>query len=258
MLIADGRRAIVGGSNYGTRYLAAGQWRDTNMLLTGPVVTTIQQDFLNDWQTMGGVNVQASPALPELEPTGDLSIRYIEQRPAQSDFDVNTALLISLRLAEEYVLIEAPYFNPTDWLIEELIAVADRGVEVHILTNSAESVDIQALFPVISSWFETLLNHGIHVLLWDFGERTMHSKAIVVDDKLAMVGTHNFNARSILWDSEDMVVFTDADAVLQVFQMIQDDCEAPHVHEIDFEWLDTHQVGSRGCLAWPVLLGPLF
>lgn len=258
MLIADGRRAIIGGSNYGARYMMPDHWRDTDVLLDGPVVTTIQQEFLHDWESMGGSPVPSEQALPALGVAGELGIRSIEQRPAEHVFNINNAILVALRLAEHRVLIESPYFNPTDWLIDDLIAAAGRGVEIVLLTNGPTSMDVSAVYPVVSSWFPTLVDHGIRVFLWDTPGRTMHSKALVIDDKLAMVGSHNLNGRSILWDTENAVMLTDPSAVAEVHLMVETDLAEPHVFEIDRDWLAVNEVGSRGPLSVPVLLGVHF
>ena len=75
--------------------------------------------------------------------------------------------------------------------------------------------------------------------MWDQGvHRTMHSKAIVVDDKMAMVSTHNLNFRSLVWDAENGVVFTDSDPIDAVRAMVEADFAREWVIEIDRAWLD--------------------
>jgi len=258
LMIVDGRQAVIGGMNFGYSYLAPNQWRDTNVLLTGPVVTTMQQEFLRDWQALGGTIDDESRYLPPLEPTGELTIRSIDQRPSEGDFDINDFLMIAIRSAEQYIDIEAPYFNPTDWLVEELTDAANRGVQIRILTNSEISTDISSTFYVSLFWFETMLKNGIEVYLWNQYQVNMHSKAMVVDGRLAMIGSHNFNYRSIVWDTENSAAFTDLPAITEIQQMIDNDLNQDWVLQIDLSWLDQQELDSLDLLLPYAGLGWLF
>ncbi len=237
ILIVDGRTAIIGGMNYGMRYLNKDQWRDTNVMLTGPVVASIQREFLRDWEELDGPIADPSRYYPPLTPTGDLGVRVVDQRPLSDDFDINYAITIALHLAAHSVLIEAPYLNPSDDLLAELLAAAARGVEVCILTNDQDSMDVADSFYQAAYWFETLLNGGVRVFLWQRGSRTMHSKAMVVDDDFAMISSYNFNLRSILWDTENAAIFRDPPAVQAVRQMIEADLYTEWTTEIDAAWI---------------------
>lgn len=239
LMLVDGKAAIIGGMNYGWLYLGDGQWRDTNILLTGPVVGTMQGEFLRDWEYLGG-DARWDPSLyPAIEPTGDLPVRSVDQRPIAGDFDINNTMLIALRSARESIEIETPYFNPTDWMLDELLAAASRGVEVRLLTNTLESVDIKESYTVFTSYLAPLIDNGIRVFLWGQA-RTLHSKALVVDDTLAMVGSYNLNWRSIAWDTENVAVFTDTGSIARIRAMIDTDRTAEAVFEVPpgSDWLN--------------------
>jgi len=237
ILLADGREVIIGGVNYGWVYFAEGQWRDTNVLLTGPVVTSIQREFLVDWSDLGTPVPDEPELLPALAPTGPLSIRTIDQRPLKSDYDLNNAIRLALRSARERVDIQAAYFNPPDWLLADLVAVGDRGVEVRILMNSPGSIDVADAYAVTVPSFDVLVDHNVRIFLWGLPQ-TFHSKAMVVDDKFAMIGSHNFNYRSVVWDTENAAIFTDPAAIEAVQAMIDADLAVEGVFEIDRAWVD--------------------
>ncbi len=258
LIIADGRWAILGDVNFGVRYLGHEKWRSTNVLLSGPVVNTLQRDFLRDWQAIGGSLEAESLYLPVLPADGSLAVRVVDQRPAEDDFDLNTTVAATLRFARHRVDIEAPYFNPTAWLSEALLEAAARGVEIRILTNAADSQNQPFSYPATAYWFETLLAGGVRVFLWDRPDSTMHSKTMVVDDRLAMIGTYNFNVRSIMWDTEVAVFFNDPPAVEQVRQMTEGGFEQECVFEIDLDWLRAQPPSEQ--LSWEFihLFGWLF
>jgi len=245
MLIVDGREGIIGGANFGYRYLGPDQWRDTNVHLTGPIVADLQRQFLSDWRSVGGRCEDARRYFPKLAATGKLSIRSVEQRPADRHFGMNTAVVIAIRMAKERIDIETPYFNPPDWLARELLLASEVGVTVRVLTNSARSNNIPDSFAVAASWFRRMLDGNVQIHLWDRCGRTMHSKAIVVDEHFAMLGSYNFNYRSCLWDAESGVIFTDPEAVEQIRKMVEADIDEACVFAIDRAWLESQPAHRR-------------
>ncbi|MBP7933747.1 MAG: phosphatidylserine/phosphatidylglycerophosphate/cardiolipin synthase family protein [Phycisphaerae bacterium] len=257
LILVDGKAAIIGGMNYGWLYLGEGQWRDTNALLTGPVVATMQAEFLRDWAYLGG-NAGWDPSLyPTVEPAGSLGVRSIDQRPFQDDFDINNAILIALRSAKQSIAIETPYFNPTGWMLNELTAAAGRGVRITLLTNTQESTDIKDSYTLFTTYLGPLIDSGVHVFLWG-QPRTLHSKALVVDNTLAMIGSYNLNWRSIAWDTENVAVVTDAASVTRVRAMIEADMTAELVFEVPpgSNWLNA--VLATPAPAWLLALIPFF
>ncbi len=241
ILVVDGRKAIIGGMNFGFLFFGVGQWRDTGVLLTGPVVKSVQDDFFRDWVSLGRKIPSGRQFYPKLKATGNFGIRVIDQRPAQNDLDINEAVKIALDKAEYSVDIEAPYFNPSDWLVREIARARTRGVRIRILTNSHESDDIMLSYTNTAYWFEPMLRLGVEMYLWDVPHKTMHSKAIVVDDKFAMIGSYNFNIRSIMWDAEEAAIFTNKQAVERVRQMLEDDFDSDYAFKITQKWIDEHR-----------------
>jgi cardiolipin synthase len=237
MFIADGKRAIVGGSNLGSRYLGQDQWRDTNVDLTGPVVATVQREFLRDWQNLGPQVEDSTRFFPPLAPTGRLAVRVVDQRPAENSYDINQTVLIAIRSAQDHIYIETPYFNPTSWLARELLDAARRGVYVCVLTNSEESSNMVPLYWSAAYNFKSFVDQGVHIFLWNRGKRAIHSKIFVVDDRLAMISSFNFSHRSTLWDAENGVVCTDPSFVDSVRQMVEKDFTYQFIFKVDSRWL---------------------
>ncbi len=245
LLIIDGKQAIVGGMNFGYRYFGPEQWRDTNVLLQGPIVASLQRQFFRDWETLGGQASNDKRFFPELGQVGETNIRAIDQKPAQNDFDINNAVLIALRSAKHKIDIETPYFNPSKWLADEIKAACKRGIEIRILTNSEESNDITESFMISAYNFEEMLKLGIRVFVWNAQNRTMHSKVMTVDDSFAMIGSYNFNRRSIMWDAEDAVIFTDSESVNMFSDMLDNDFNSETAFEITIDWINSRDKQER-------------
>jgi cardiolipin synthase A/B len=258
LLVADGTRAIVGGSNFGSRYLGRGQWRDTNVSLTGPVVAAIQRQFLRDWRNLGQTVENETRYFPPLAADGSVTLRAIDQRPSENAFDINQAVLIAVRSARTVLEIETPYFNPAGWLMDELRRAAARGVEVRVLTNSENSSNMVPSYWSGAYHFNELIRSGVRLHLWNCGKRAIHSKVMVVDDRLAMISSYNFSNRSILWDAENGIIVTDPVIVTRVHQMMQDDFGRDFVVRVDEDWINAQSPDARSLWGFIHAFGWLF
>jgi cardiolipin synthase len=258
ILIADGRQAITGGSNYGSRYLSADQWRDTNVRLTGPVVASIQREFLRDWNALGDPVADETRYFPTLEAIGTLSIRSIDNRPAEEDGDINQAVLIAIQAAVQDIVIETPYFNPPQWLSDALANAVARGVRVRVLTNSETSTDAAPMYWSSEIHFADLLNKGIEIYLWNRDQRTIHSKVMICDDKMAMITSYNFSHRSIMWDAENGVIFTDAEPIRQIREMLENDLSRDFIFKIEKNWNNLEMLRNSSILEFTSRFGWLF
>jgi cardiolipin synthase len=237
--VADGKDAILGGMNFGFHYMGENQWRDTNVHITGPVVAKLQRNFIQDWAALGEPVTDESRYFPALTSTVTFSIRIVDQNPTREEFGLNEAIRIALRCAKDHVDIEAPYFNPTPWMQEEITAAVARGVRVRILTNSEESDDMVSNFYITASFFQEMVDAGVEIYLWSLPGRTIHSKSMVVDNNFAFVGSYNFNCRSIIWDSEIAAVFTDAEPVARIQEMISYDLSRDFITPVTQAWIDS-------------------
>ena len=240
ILLADGRRAIIGGMNYGTRYFAEDWWRDTNILMTGQIVRTIQEEFFRDWTEQGRPPADPARHYPDLEPTGAGVIRNVDQRPAVGDFDINRLYEMLINRASRQVIIQTPYFIPNDHVRGILANAVKRDVEVIILTNGRIANDLgELLFLPSSLTFRPMLDAGVKIVLWDsIAQHTMHAKAVLVDEALAVIGGYNMSNRSYTWDTENVVVLTEPNQVAAVRDMLAEDLAQPWITPVDDAWFD--------------------
>jgi len=243
ILVADGRRAITGGMNFGSQYYGPDQWYDINVLLTGPIVKHIQDDFIRDWIEQEGWP-DGTPDLgryyPELQPTGAGVVRYVDQRPAVGDREVNILFERLFQQASRSIVMETAYFLPNGRIQRLLRSARQRGVEVTILTNGRSSNDLgDLLFLPSTLTFPTLIDAGVNLYVWEVGKgHTMHAKALVVDDVLAVLGSYNVNNRSYDWDTENVVVLTEPNHVAALRNQFARDFALETNVRVDQEWLD--------------------
>jgi putative cardiolipin synthase len=117
--------------------------------------------------------------------------------------------------ARELDLI-SPYFVPTKDGTAALVALAQRGVRIRVLTNSLAATDVAPVHAGYAKYREPLLRAGVRLFeLKPFGERrgggpssdaSLHAKTFGVDRSRIFVGSFNFDPRSARLNTEMGVV----------------------------------------------------
>ncbi len=196
ILVVDGREGYSGGMNVDCRYLPeppAPAFRDLHFRLRGPVVAQLMEVFAEDWQFTCGEALRGRAWFPALQPAGGVAARVIEAGPDESSERLRWALLGGLNAAQRSVRIATPYFIPDSALISALGAAALRGVDVDIVLPGTS--DLPHVHWATFGQLWQVLERGCHVYLrpgpFD------HSKLMVVDGAWTLLGSANWDARSL-------------------------------------------------------------
>lgn len=143
--------------------------------------------------------------------------------------------------ARESIVIQTPYLVMSREALALFRAAVKRGVEVRILTNSLASTDNIQAFSGYRNQRAELLKMGlnIHEYRPDPANRlqllsranmpetppvfALHAKSMVVDGKIAYIGTFNFDPRSQNLNTEAGVIVRHAAVARQVQALIEND-----------------------------------
>ena len=223
IVIADGREAITGGFNVGDEYLGRGKrfgpWRDTCVRVRGPAVRAAQLPFIEDWHwaTDEVPDVSWTPAASD----ADQSALVLATGPADEAERCSLAFIDAVNSARNRLWISSPYFVPDSTVLTALELAALRGVEVRVLLPSRAD----HLLPMLSSfsYYESLASAGIG--LWRYQPGFLHQKALLVDDRLAAIGSINVDYRSFHLNFELVVMVMDEVFAGQVEAMMEKDFE---------------------------------
>lgn len=221
MLIADERVAIIGGINMATDYengpphgsepepASNGQpapyWRDTDLKIEGPAVAALVKVYRDHWQQQGGAPLAAAsePGTDAPRAPGTDIIRIISSSPDALAPRYYATVLSAINTAQRSVRLTTGYFVPTRQERGALKAAARRGVDVELLLPSQS--DSPASLAVQRSSYGDLMKAGVRV--FERAGVILHSKAIVVDGVWSVIGSSNFDHRSVLFNDEvDAVV----------------------------------------------------
>lgn len=232
ILIVDGAIAIIGGVNLSKTYQPkrlgssgpsdespSENWRDTAMQIDGPVVSQLQSLFLEQWKNQGGPPLDIDTFFPKVSPRGNEIARVIGSTPDHTIPRYYVTLLSALQNAEKSIDLTASYFVPTEQEREELTAAARRGVRVRLLLPDRS--DSRPALLVGRSHYTELLDAGVHI--WETQNLVLHSKTIVIDGVWSVIGSSNFDHRSVIFNDEVDVVVLGSDTAQAMERMFEDD-----------------------------------
>lgn len=184
MLIVDESTLITGGRNFADHYSGTA-WRDVDLTLTGPSVRLAQAIVERTFAEAAGYAAENSVAEPG-----------IFQTTTPAVIGENASFLYLLQCAgacRETLDIENAYFINHPILYRALAKARERGVRVRVLTNSAESNDLDFTNFRIYSGFAALLEAGIELHVRTGKARTLHCKYFVADGEWVGFGSSNLD-----------------------------------------------------------------
>jgi len=228
LLVVDGRVGFTGGMN-----IRAGHWlakspsypvQDLHFRLQGPVVAHFQEVFADDWFFTTQELLRGEPWFVPLERSGPVLARGIADGPDEDFEKLRWTLLAALSAAKHSVRIATPYFIPEPTLVAALNLAAMRGVSVDILLPSRGNLRF-VQWASMAQWWQ-VLERGCRI--WLSPPPFDHSKLFVVDDYWALVGTTNWDPRSLRLNFEFNV-----------------ECYDPDLARTLTEWFDRQRLRSR-------------
>lgn len=194
--IIDGLIGYTGGINIADRYLKGnklGLWRDTQIRIEGAAVRGLQRLFLIDWFFVDNKIITHPKYFPRVQSFPCTNLIQIVGSGPDSDWKAIMQGIIAMILgASHYVYIHTPYLIPTDSVLTAMQTAALSGVDVRVMLP--EKSDTRLVTSASNSYLQQLLESGVRIFLYQ--NNFLHSKAIVVDDRVSTVGTANMDVRS--------------------------------------------------------------
>lgn len=131
------------------------------------------------------------------------------------------------------IYVSAAYFVPGKNGTANLIKGAKSGIDINILTNSLSSTDATVVYSGWDRYRDDLIKNGIKV--YEFRNEgykvynrhnsgaSLHSKTIVVDDKISWIGSFNLDGRSAIYNTEVIAAFFNVDFAKLLRQAMEQD-----------------------------------
>lgn len=213
IVVIDGEIGYTGGINIGDEYIGKnkkfGYWRDTHIRLKGSSVYMLQMIFLIDWYYTTKEVILNKKYFPKMDYCGDSMVQVVASGP-DSDWEaIHYAYFTAICQAKKSIYIETPYFIPDESILRALKSASLSGIDVRIIFPNI--ADHKMVNNASYSYFEDILKSGGKVYLYNKG--FIHSKIVIIDDKIASSGSANMDLRSFMLNFEINAFIYDKDII---------------------------------------------
>ncbi|HWL17230.1 MAG TPA: cardiolipin synthase [Opitutus sp.] len=204
--VFDHRTAIVGGHNLARDYMGPVPYRkrfaDFGAVVEGPAAALLNEVFIADWCFASRQSADALhneiPVNVVAEPRGRSDVQVIASGPDVPGDPLYEGILAMIHEAERSLWIVTPYFLPDEVLLRSLKVKIHAGCAVTIILPARSNHPITDL--ARRHYVRELRRAGATV--WLFQPGMMHSKAMIIDDRVALFGSANFDPRSLFVNFE--------------------------------------------------------
>jgi cardiolipin synthase len=203
--IFDHNTAIVGGHNLAREYMGPTplkkRWHDFGAVIEGPAAALLNEVVLADWSfaSNADLNVLHKEIQTDLgAPRGSSDIQIVASGPDVDGDPLYEALISMIQEAKHSIWVVTPYFIPDEVLFRSLMVKARAGHDVTIIVPARSNHRVADY--ARRYYLRELAKAGVHVRLFHHG--MLHSKAVIVDDRLGLMGSANFDLRSLLVNFE--------------------------------------------------------
>ena len=234
LLIIDGQSAFLGGINISSVYSSGSSakreaskkttdmtpWRDTHLLVEGPVVAEFQKLFIDTWAKQKGEALPERKYFPPLVQKGKEVVRAIGSSPDDgAGGQMYNTLISVINSAETSVYITNAYFAPDKLIMGALKDAARRGVDVKIILPSES--DSALVYYAGHSYYNDLLTAGVKI--YERRVSLLHAKTALIDGVWSTIGSTNLDWRSFLHNDEINAVVLGTDFGKQMNTMFDKD-----------------------------------
>ena len=212
VLVVDGTTAFTGGVGLADHWAGQAQdpdhWRDTQVAVRGPAVRALEASFYENWLESGGTEAPRLDPEPAERPAATPGTRTVV---AWSNFsggasNVKLLYLLSIAAARRSIDIQSPYVVLDASMRWSIAQARGRGVRLRVLTDG-DQTDAGPVKAASRAGYDALLQQGVSIS--EFSPTMMHVKAMVIDGSWSIVGTANFDNRSLELNDELVVAVQD-------------------------------------------------
>ncbi len=234
LIIVDLKRAVTGGLNIANEYRGFHRklkrrvrwksWRDTGLMLEGPIVTSLFNSFRKSWYVWRGERI-VSPEVyggPDGEQIGEalhIPVLPIFTAGAKGRRKMRRMLYYGINHSQQSIALTTPYFTPSRRMLETLESAINRGVKVRLLIPGES--DVPAAHYVARAFFSRLLMSGVEIFTYS-GE-ILHAKTYVFDDCWSIIGSTNLDFQSLRYNDEGSVGILDCEFAQEMSEVFEED-----------------------------------
>ena len=229
IVVIDGRIGFIGGMNIADRYVRGtqwGTWRDTHFRIEGSGAAGLQASFLSDWSATTKTHISGPEYYP---PVGHFTDDILQIAPS-GPFGKWRALLqadsYAIARARQRIWIQTPYYLPSEVLNTALQEAALAGIDVHLMLPARSDSKVVDL--ATHSYLDDMMKAGVKISFYKPG--FLHSKLLIIDDMLSVIGSANMDFRSFEHNFEINAFVYDREFASRMAAIFEDDLT--HCHTV--------------------------
>ena len=195
VVVIDGKLGFIGGLNVADRYRYGnklGNWRDTFIKMEGAAVQGLQKLFIVDWFFVDRKLIEGNQYFPTPQRFEQNLVQIVSSGPDSDWPAILHGIASAIMSASKYIYIQSPYFMPTDEIAACIHMAALSGLDIRLMIPVKS--DSRFSDASTASYLEKTLEAGVRVFRYQNG--FLHSKTIVIDDFISIVGSTNMDERS--------------------------------------------------------------
>ncbi|MBD9724094.1 cardiolipin synthase B [Streptomyces sp. ID-01-6.2a] len=210
VLVVDEETAFTGGVGIAQEWCGDArdetEWRDTHVEVRGPAVDGMAAAFAQNWAECHDELFDERDRFIEHRPQGGAVVQVVRGSASLGWQDMQTLMRVMVESAEERFRLATAYFSPDVYFVDLLCATARRGVRVEILLPGTHT-DKRVCRLAGQHHYDELTACGVKI--HQYRPTMMHAKVVTVDGVAALIGSTNFNRRSLDHDEEIMLAVLD-------------------------------------------------
>jgi cardiolipin synthase A/B len=225
LIVIDGVKAFTGGLNIANEYRGYHRlkrikgWRDTGIILEGPIAKTLLDIFTKSWCILKGCTIEQSK---EAEPIPNgLPVIPIFASSSRGRRKMRKLLYYSITNSRKSIYFTTAYFTPSRHMLQVLEDAVTRGVTVNLLLPGKS--DITAAHYAGRAFFTKLLKAGIGIYTY-MGD-ILHAKTAVFDGVWSVIGSANLDFQSLRRNDEGNVGIIDENFGQKMIDIFHEDLQ---------------------------------
>ena len=225
--VIDGRVGFIGGMNVADRYVRGtgwGSWRDTHFRIEGSGAAGLQVSFLSDWSATTKQHITGAAYFPQSERHAENILQIVPSGPFGQWRALLQADSYAVSNARRRIWIQTPYYLPSDVLNTALQVAALAGVDVRLMLPARSDSKIVDL--ATHSYIDDMMKAGVKILFYKPG--FLHSKLLIIDDTLTVIGSANMDFRSFEHNFEINAFVYDTEFTARMDAVFRDDATRCH------------------------------
>ena len=258
IMIVDGEHALTGGINIGDEYCnltnTLGTWKDNGIKISGEAVWSLVVMFINSWHFSTNERLEYEKYKCS-DNTKNKSKEYVQPygtSPLTHEPIARNIYMNLINSAQKSIYITSPYLILDEEMITALKLAAKSGVLVNIIFPAVP--DKKTAFFLARARFSELIKAGIKI--YEFTGGFIHAKNLVIDGKIASIGTVNMDFRSLYLHFENGVMLYNSPTVTD----IRNDFEKTlsHSHQLTLKDMKKRKFSEKFCGFVLKLVSPFF